>query len=102
MGHFVSFWPLPNTPDREAYSAFPDSLSRNCPKRRTSNAPSVDLAGIRRPRWALGWSVGLYAAGPFDPFRTVSRSMEFYELRLHRFSEVRMSSGRNRGRSTTR
>jgi hypothetical protein len=28
MGHFVSFWPLPNTPDREAYSEFPDSLSR--------------------------------------------------------------------------
>jgi hypothetical protein len=28
MGHFVSFWPLANTPDREAYSEFPDSLSR--------------------------------------------------------------------------
>ncbi len=52
------------------------TASRNCPKRGTSNAPTVDLAGIRRPKWSekplLGGPQG-YAEGVWEAFRTVSR-----------------------------
>src|SRR5215211_2861363 len=48
---------------------------RNCPKRGMSNAPTVNLAGIRRGRWTeklfFGGRQG-YVAGASETFRTVS------------------------------
>jgi hypothetical protein len=50
---------------------------RNCPKRGTSNAPSMNLAGIRSTIWAKKepfdflWG---YAASASETFQTVSAS----------------------------
>jgi hypothetical protein len=49
--------------------------SRNCPKRGLSNAPSVNLAGKRRNKWAISVPFRQPArlrAGSSEAFRTVS------------------------------
>src|SRR3712207_7645189 len=51
-------------------------ISRYCPKRGTSNAPSVDLAGVRRAKWTEKPTFDDpqgYAAGASEAFRTVSQ-----------------------------
>jgi hypothetical protein len=58
---------------------------RDCPKRGTNHAQSVDLGGVGRRKWAEKYRFGspeCYAAGSFDPFRTVSEG-EFSELRMY-------------------
>jgi hypothetical protein len=52
------------------------TVSRNCPKRGSSNAPSVDLAGIRRTKWPQKYRFDGpqgYVAGASETFRTVSQ-----------------------------
>src|SRR5215217_7525829 len=56
---------------------------RNCPKRATRNAPSVNMAGIRRPKWTEQLRFGVLqgnAASASEAFRTVSKG-EFSEVR---------------------
>jgi hypothetical protein len=57
MGHFVSFWPLANTPDREAYSEFPDSLWKRNSRKSIStilhtpsllDRPALHLVGLNK------------------------------------------------------
>jgi hypothetical protein len=52
------------------------TASRNCPKRGTGKAPSVILAGMRRPKWTAkplyGGPLG-YIVGASEASRTVSR-----------------------------
>jgi hypothetical protein len=60
------------------------TADRDCPKRGTSNAASVHLAGIWRVEWTekplFGGPPG-YAASSSEAFRTVSEGA-FHELRL--------------------
>ena len=62
---------------------YSESAWRNRPKRGVSTAPTVDLEGVRRPKWSekpLGGGPQGYAVGASGTFRTVSEVV---------FSEVR-------------
>jgi hypothetical protein len=61
--------------ENSVQAKFAEFTFRDCPKRGTSNAPSMDLASMRRKKWAERPLFGVlldHAAGAFGTFRTVS------------------------------